>query len=118
MVHVKSDLESQNCPPVRMARKYLTGRLYVLMCVRQLVFIASPFSQCIVTNMEGRFPTVLVLWLGGQFYRSMYGNAEEMEPSTPTLATLPTKCGISKVLEFSSYLYYVAEIRIYPDESM
>ncbi|GBN19678.1 hypothetical protein AVEN_41582-1 [Araneus ventricosus] len=27
----------------------------------------------IVTNMESRFPTILVLWLGREFYRGKYG---------------------------------------------
>ncbi|GBN10171.1 hypothetical protein AVEN_253399-1 [Araneus ventricosus] len=46
--------------------------------------------QCMhnVTNIESRFKAMLVLWLGRELYRNMYGNAGEMEPSTPTLATL------------------------------
>ncbi|GBO26812.1 hypothetical protein AVEN_142857-1 [Araneus ventricosus] len=49
--------------------------------------------------MESCFPAMLVLWLGREFYRGMYGNAGRVEPST-----LATKCGISKLLEFSLYL--------------
>ncbi|GBN02240.1 hypothetical protein AVEN_116425-1 [Araneus ventricosus] len=55
----------------------------------------------IVTSMEGRFPAMLVLWLGRAFYRGIYGNTGGMEPFTPTLAALVTKCRISKILEFS-----------------
>ncbi|GBO41464.1 hypothetical protein AVEN_118480-1 [Araneus ventricosus] len=32
--------------------------------------------------MESHFPAMLVLWLGREFYRYMYGNAAEMEPAT------------------------------------
>ncbi|GBM96571.1 hypothetical protein AVEN_103130-1 [Araneus ventricosus] len=35
--------------------------------------------------MECRFPAMLVLWLGREFYRVMYGNAGRMEPSTTKL---------------------------------
>ncbi|GBO00793.1 hypothetical protein AVEN_212990-1 [Araneus ventricosus] len=30
-------------------------------------------DQCIVTNMESRFPAMRVLWLGRDFYRDKYG---------------------------------------------
>ncbi|GBN55239.1 hypothetical protein AVEN_226442-1 [Araneus ventricosus] len=60
----------------------------------------------IVTNMESRFPAMLVLCLGREFYRGMYGNTWRMESSTTDhfgdlAKNLATKCGISKVLEFS-----------------
>ncbi|GBN23328.1 hypothetical protein AVEN_212646-1 [Araneus ventricosus] len=59
--------------------------------------------------MERRFTVVLVLRLGREFYRGMYGNGGGMEPSIPdlgnhfgdlatNLATLAKKCGISKRL--------------------
>ncbi|GBM20354.1 hypothetical protein AVEN_195901-1 [Araneus ventricosus] len=35
--------------------------------------------------MKCRFPATLVLWLGREFYRDMYRNADGMEPSTPDL---------------------------------
>ncbi|GBN79452.1 hypothetical protein AVEN_124740-1 [Araneus ventricosus] len=35
--------------------------------------------------MESRFPAMLVLWLGREFYRGMYGNSGETEPLTPDL---------------------------------
>ncbi|GBO18894.1 hypothetical protein AVEN_201618-1 [Araneus ventricosus] len=39
----------------------------------------------IVTNMENRFPTVLVLWLGREFYRGKYGMTGSSEAWTPDL---------------------------------
>ncbi|GBM00916.1 hypothetical protein AVEN_146244-1 [Araneus ventricosus] len=67
------------------------------------------YSIYIVTNIENRFPAMLVLWLGKEFYRGIYGNAGGMEPSNSDLGdhfydlvtNLATKCGISQVLEFS-----------------
>ncbi|GBM61943.1 hypothetical protein AVEN_272807-1 [Araneus ventricosus] len=35
--------------------------------------------------MECRFLAMLVLWLGRELYRGMYGNAGRMESSTPDL---------------------------------
>ncbi|GBN45159.1 hypothetical protein AVEN_19585-1 [Araneus ventricosus] len=34
--------------------------------------LISRHDQCIVTNMESRFPAMRVLWLGRQFYRDKY----------------------------------------------
>ncbi|GBM03406.1 hypothetical protein AVEN_265449-1 [Araneus ventricosus] len=55
--------------------------------------------------MESRFPAMLVLWLGGEFYRGKYGMTAAARPVPQTLATilatLVTKCGTSKMLEFS-----------------
>ncbi|GBN03987.1 hypothetical protein AVEN_137143-1 [Araneus ventricosus] len=64
--------------------------------------------------MESRFPAMLVLWLGREFYRGKYGMTGNSQAWTPDLGyelgdhfgDLATKCGTSKVLEFSRYLYW------------
>ncbi|GBN97249.1 hypothetical protein AVEN_236687-1 [Araneus ventricosus] len=44
----------------------------------------------------------LVLWLGREYYRDMYGNTGEMELLTSDLGDhFGDECGIPKVLEFS-----------------
>ncbi|GBM62852.1 hypothetical protein AVEN_35156-1 [Araneus ventricosus] len=80
---------------------------------------SSPLSIYIVTNIESRFPATLVLWLGTQFYRSLYGNAGRMEPLTPDLSS---KLGDEMWDLKSSGIFLIsllgAEIRIYPDDFM
>ncbi|GBM01922.1 hypothetical protein AVEN_269535-1 [Araneus ventricosus] len=39
----------------------------------------------IVTNMESRFPAMLVLWLGREFYRGKYGMTGSIQARTPDL---------------------------------
>ncbi|GBN84676.1 hypothetical protein AVEN_11616-1 [Araneus ventricosus] len=56
---------------------------------------------------------MLVLWLGREFYRDKYGMTAAARPGpltmarnlTTILATSETKCGTSKMKEFSRYLY-------------
>ncbi|GBM72842.1 hypothetical protein AVEN_17891-1 [Araneus ventricosus] len=75
----------------------------------ELLNVHPALLKSIITNMESRFPAMLVVWLGREFYRRMYGNARGMESSTHDLGDhfgylakkLATKCRISKVLEFS-----------------
>ncbi|GBM54527.1 hypothetical protein AVEN_198045-1 [Araneus ventricosus] len=76
---------------------------------------ATPLAMLTVANFD--------IMRRKEFYRGMYENTGRMDPSTTTLAinlatilaTLVTKCGISKVLEFS---LLGAEIWIYPDDYM
>ncbi|GBL95304.1 hypothetical protein AVEN_37753-1 [Araneus ventricosus] len=39
----------------------------------------------IVTNMESRFPAMLVLWFGREFYRGKYGMIGSIQVWTPDL---------------------------------
>ncbi|GBN17427.1 hypothetical protein AVEN_188560-1 [Araneus ventricosus] len=55
--------------------------------------------------MKSRFPVMLVLWFGREFYREYRRNGAIDQYLLKTLATLSTKCSISKILEFSRYLY-------------
>ncbi|GBN75869.1 hypothetical protein AVEN_77893-1 [Araneus ventricosus] len=41
--------------------------------------------QNTVTNMESRFPAMLVLWLGREFYRGKYGMTVSSQTWTPDL---------------------------------
>ncbi|GBO03399.1 hypothetical protein AVEN_176479-1 [Araneus ventricosus] len=56
----------------------------------QFAYVFAPpylrFWMSIVKNMECRFPAMLVLLLGREFYRGMYGNSGGMEPSTLDLS--------------------------------
>ncbi|GBO26778.1 hypothetical protein AVEN_136986-1 [Araneus ventricosus] len=67
--------------------------------------VASKRDVNIVTNMESRFPAMRVLWLGRELYRAKHGMSGSNQALVTMLATLATKYGISKVLEFSRYLY-------------
>ncbi|GBM56708.1 hypothetical protein AVEN_224756-1 [Araneus ventricosus] len=42
-----------------------------------------------VTNMDSSFPAMLVLRLGKEFYRGIYGNVRRMESSTSDLGDKP-----------------------------
>ncbi|GBM45640.1 hypothetical protein AVEN_204768-1 [Araneus ventricosus] len=62
-------------------------------------------SVCIVTNMESRFPAMLVLWLGREFDRGKYGMTGSIQAwtidlgekiATILVTNLVTKYGISK----------------------
>ncbi|GBM02716.1 hypothetical protein AVEN_40794-1 [Araneus ventricosus] len=76
--------------------------------------------------MESRFPAMLVLWLGTEFYRDMYGNAGRMEPSSPNLGDKLE----DRFDDFGDEMWDLkstgvflisllrAEIRAYPDDSM
>ncbi|GBL82954.1 hypothetical protein AVEN_745-1 [Araneus ventricosus] len=63
--------------------------------------------------MECRFPAILVFWLGREFYKDVQKNSGGMKPLTSDLGDklgchfrdLVTKCRISKIVEFSRYLY-------------
>ncbi|GBL93290.1 hypothetical protein AVEN_219439-1 [Araneus ventricosus] len=81
----------------------------------------------IVTSMESCFPAMLVLWMGRELCRGMYGNARRMEPSTPNLGEkLGNHFGGKFVDEMWDLIstgiflisLLVAEIRIYPDDSI
>ncbi|GBL98123.1 hypothetical protein AVEN_47861-1 [Araneus ventricosus] len=76
-----------------------------------------------VTNMECRFPAMLVLWLGKEFYRGMHGNAGGMEPSIPYIDDkLEDHFGDEMWVLKSTGIFLIslleAEIQIYPDDSM
>ncbi|GBN35751.1 hypothetical protein AVEN_253860-1 [Araneus ventricosus] len=76
----------------------------------------------IVTNMECRFPAKLVLWLGREFYRGMYGISEGMESSTPDLGDHFGDF-VDEMWDLKSTGIFLisllgAVIRIYPDDSM
>ncbi|GBM29509.1 hypothetical protein AVEN_212239-1 [Araneus ventricosus] len=57
--------------------KYNSDRLSVK---RAISILLEDFL--IVTNMESHFPAMIVLCLGREFYKGMYGNSGGMEPST------------------------------------
>ncbi|GBN27158.1 hypothetical protein AVEN_217089-1 [Araneus ventricosus] len=80
--------------------------------------------------MESRFPSMLVLWFGRQFYRGMYGNSGGKEPSTPDLGDKLDDHFGDKFGDFgdemwdpkSTGIFLISllgpEIWIYPDDSM
>ncbi|GBM89239.1 hypothetical protein AVEN_53950-1 [Araneus ventricosus] len=79
--------------------------------------------EYIVTNMECRFPAVLVSWLGREFYRGIYGNAGEIEPSTPDLGDKLSDHFGDEMWDLKSARIFLisllrTEIRIYLDDSM
>ncbi|GBN45259.1 hypothetical protein AVEN_111257-1 [Araneus ventricosus] len=84
----------------------------------------------IVTKMECRFPSILVLWLGREFYKGMYGNSGGIEP--PNL-DLDDEISVHLDEQFGDFagemwdlkstgIFSIsllgAEIQIYPDDSM
>ncbi|GBM73183.1 hypothetical protein AVEN_30065-1 [Araneus ventricosus] len=56
----------------------------------------------IVTNMESRFPAMLVLWLGREFYRGKYGI---LAAALCRPLTLAKNRRFQKMRPFSRYLY-------------
>ncbi|GBO23933.1 hypothetical protein AVEN_22319-1 [Araneus ventricosus] len=67
-----------------------------------------------VTSMECRFPAMLVLWLGREFYRGMYGNARRMQPSSSDLGDKMQDLKNSRIFLISLLR---AEIRTSPGDA-
>ncbi|GBN33426.1 hypothetical protein AVEN_59618-1 [Araneus ventricosus] len=89
-----------------------TGCMVIIMCNHKVL---SDECDNTFTNMECRFPAMLVSCLGREFYRSMYRNSGGMKPLTPDVGDKMCDLKNSRIFLIS---LLGAEIRISPDDSM
>ncbi|GBN99689.1 hypothetical protein AVEN_224649-1 [Araneus ventricosus] len=94
---------------------YFYGRDEELKIGTVAVNLECLVTHYIVTNMESRFPAMLVLWLGREFHRGKYG----MTGSSQAWTFDPgDEMWDLKNAGIFSISLLEAEIRIYPDDSM